>query len=226
MIYRRFAIYFLPEDRSFARAGATWLGWDVQAGTTVAQPDIPGLSDVTAGPRKYGFHATLKPPFRLADGQSSDALQKAVGALAARLGPVSCDGLQVTALGRFLALTIAGHTAGVDRVAASCVADLDQFRAQPSDSELAQRRRPTLTAAQQALLERWGYPHVMESFRFHMTLTERLPKADIAHWQNAALGHFVPLHAPFVLSSLALVGERGVDDRFELIRRFDLAGSV
>ena len=31
-----------------------------------------------------------------------------------------------------------------------------------------------LTPRQRGYLERWGYPYVMEDFRFHMTLTGRL----------------------------------------------------
>ena len=63
--------------------GARWLGWDVRRGAAAVQLDLPGLRDATEAPRKYGFHGTLKPPFRLAEGQDFDALRDAVAALPA-----------------------------------------------------------------------------------------------------------------------------------------------
>ena len=69
--FKRFGLYVVPEGALY-RAGAEWLGWDSVAGCAVAQPALPGLTDevaaITATPRKYGFHGTIKPPFRLADG--------------------------------------------------------------------------------------------------------------------------------------------------------------
>ena len=71
---KRFAIYYAPRGGAFADAAAAWLGWDLTRGRAVAQPDLPGLvdlpglADLTAEPRKYGFHGTIKPPFRLAGG--------------------------------------------------------------------------------------------------------------------------------------------------------------
>lgn len=79
----RYAIYCAPPEGAFAGAAARWLGWDVQRARAVAQPDIPGLADDTAAPRRYGFHGTLKPPFRLARGTDRQGLARAVAGLAA-----------------------------------------------------------------------------------------------------------------------------------------------
>ena len=67
----RVAVYYapLPDDPLFA-ASATWLGRDPESGAPAPQPDIAGIAEVTAEPRLYGFHATLKPPMRLPDGQA------------------------------------------------------------------------------------------------------------------------------------------------------------
>ena len=78
-------------------------------------------------------------------------------------------------------------------------------------------------AEQEALLQRWGYPYVMEEFRFHLTLTGRLPVDKITHWTDTARAHLPPLPAPFVMDVVALVAERE-DGRFELIQRYTLAG--
>lgn len=223
MSYTRFAIYYLPPAGALAGFGARWLGRDVAHGAVVTQPALEGIEAVTAAPRKYGFHGTLKPPFRLAEGQSLDALADAVASMARGCVPASCDGLQLARLGRFLALTPKGDVAGIARVGATCVEALDVFRAPAGEAELGRRRKAALSARQETLLARWGYPYVMEEFRFHLTLTGPLPEAEIGRWSEAVAAHLPPLPAPFVMDAVALTGERA-DGRFETIQRYALAG--
>ena len=223
MSYTRFAVYFLPAEGPLAEFGAHWLGWDAVRGRNVAQPDIDGLAGMTAAPARYGFHATLKPPFRLAPERSFDALTDAIAALAARTAPAQCDGLELTRLGRFLALTPVGDASGLARVAAACVRGLDGFRAPPDDAELARRRKSSLTDRQEAHLRRWGYPYVLDEFRFHMTLTGGLPRGRIDTVADLIHGLLPPLPQPFALDSVALLGERP-DGRFERITRAELSG--
>ncbi|MCV2881504.1 DUF1045 domain-containing protein [Actibacterium sp. XHP0104] len=223
MSFTRFAIYYLPPVGAMADFGAAWLGWDVVSGRAVDHPDVPGLDDVTMTPRKYGFHATLKPPFRLADGTDLAGLRAAVAGMAAACAPARAQGLGLSRLGRFLALTPLGDTSEIARVAAHCVRAIDGFRAPPGAAELARRRQSPLTDRHEALLQRWGYPYVMEEFRFHMTLTGRLSDAEIDHWARQARAHLPAMPTPFVLDEVALVGERP-DGRFEQIHRYALAG--
>lgn len=223
MSYSRFAIYFVPSEGQLADFGAAWLGWDVVLGREAVQPDITGLRDITMTPMKYGFHGTLKPPFRLADGCTLDQLQSAVASLAETLQPATCASLSLTTLGRFLALTLQGDVSGLRRVATACVRDLDAFRAPASEAELARRRKAGLTAPQDALLTRWGYPYVMDEFRFHLTLSGGVPKEDLGHWSDIVRDHLPDLPAPFVVDQIALCGERS-DGRFELIHRYALTG--
>ncbi|MDJ0821980.1 MAG: DUF1045 domain-containing protein [Paracoccaceae bacterium] len=223
MSYTRFAIFYLPPDGPLAEFGARWLGWDVIHGRPADPFDLPGLQDITMTPRKYGFHGTLKPPFRLAEGVGIYGLQAAVAPVAETCAPAQCDSLQIARLGRFLALTPKGDTSGIARIAATCVRDLDDFRAPLAEADLARRRKAGLSARQEALLQRWGYPYVMEEFRFHLTLTGRLPRKDIPQWQETIADHLPDLPAPFVVDQIALVGER-VDGCFELIQRYTLTG--
>ncbi|MBO6883031.1 MAG: DUF1045 domain-containing protein [Marivita sp.] len=223
MSYTRFAIYYLPPEGALADFGAAWLGWDCVSARDSIPQDVPGLHDVTMTQRKYGFHGTLKPPFRLAEGTDVSGLQDAVSQMAAACAPALSDGLALTALGRFLALTPVGDTSGIARVAATCVEALDAFRAPPDEPELERRRKARLSDRQEALLQRWGYPYVMEEFRFHLTLTGRLPVDEIDHWKELAQVHLPSLPAPFVMNEVGLVGERE-DGRFELIQRYTLAG--
>lgn len=219
--HSRFGIYYLPPPGDFARAGAAWLGWDIARGAAMAQPPVAGIAQITGTPRKYGFHATLKPPFRLAAGYRLADLEAATRDLAARTDRAACNGLELATLGRFLALVPRGDSGGIDRIAAACVTGLDRFRAPPGAGELARRRQAGLSPAQEARLLRWGYPHVLEGFRFHMTLTGRLAKADIAGVAAQLCDHLPPLPAPLVLDRIALVGERP-DGRFEEISRHAL----
>jgi hypothetical protein len=131
--------------------------------------------------------------------------------------------LQLTTLGGFLALTPTGDLTALERVASACVRDLDTFRAPSSDTELARRRSAGLSPRQEALMLRWGYPFVMEEFRFHLTLSGRLAQADRAAWVDTARSHLPPLAERYEINSIALCGERP-DGRFELIQRYALTG--
>lgn len=213
----------MSPEGPLADFGAAWLGWDVARGTETPQLSLPGLHDITMTPRKYGFHATLKPPFRLMEGHTLKDLEDAAYDLANGLVPEISDGLELTALGRFLALTALGDTSALHRVAAACVRELDRFRAPSSEAELARRRKAGLSETHEALLAQWGYPYVMEAFRFHMTLTARLPQDDIAGWSAILQDHLPDLPSPFVLDQIALCGERA-DGRFEVIHRYALTG--
>ncbi len=223
MSYSRFAIYYVPPEGPLAEFAAAWLGWDVLRGCEMPQLDVPGLHDITMTPRKYGFHGTLKPPFRLKAGQGMEDLERAVSDMAERLAPAECDGLKLTPIGRFLALTPHGDLEGLQRVAEACVRELDAFRAPPDDAELARRREAGLTERQDARLMQWGYPYVFEEFRFHLTLTGRLEREAMADWTEVLHQHLPDLPAPFVVDQIALCGERE-DGRFELLHRYTLAG--
>ncbi len=227
MGWRRYAIYFTPEG-ALAERGAAWLGWDAAAGAARAHPSLSGLprpvDEITARPRKYGVHATLKPPFRLAAGRSEADLDAALAAFAEGRPVVLLHGLEVARLGRFLALRPVGETGRLEALAAAVVEVFDPFRAPPTEEEIARRRAARLTPRQEALLSRWGYPYVMEEFRFHMTLSGPLAPDELERTAAVLAGHFAPvLPAPFVVDGVTLLGEdeRG---RFHHLHRYALTG--
>lgn len=223
MSYARFAIYYLPTDVRLAEFGAAWLGWDVQKGAEVPFADDPVRAAVIRTPQKYGFHATLKPPFRLLPDRTPEELCAAVAHFAADTVPACSDGLRLARLGRFLALVSEGDDTGIAGLAASCVTQFDAFRAPATEAELARRRQANLSPRQNALLMRWGYPYVLEQFRFHMTLTGRIPKPELPLWEAILCDGLPKLPKPFVLDAIALVGERP-DGRFEQIAQWTLRG--
>lgn len=226
--YERYGVYYLPHEDALADFGAAWLGWDIARGRATAHPDVPGLpadiSALTETPRHYGFHATLKPPFYLAEGTDADALDAAIAGLCRGLPPVQSDGLELARLAGFVALVPSGQDTWINALAADVVRGLDEFRAPPSEAELARRRKSRLSDRQAANLAAWGYPYVMDDFRFHMTLTGRLSDPDGAAVVDALAPRLAPLlPAPFRIEHLALVGEDDAQ-RFHLIHRYALEG--
>ena len=177
----RLALYWAPDfDDPLHAVGSTWLGRDAETGAPLPQPRVPGLdiAELTANPRRYGLHATLKPPFRL--GLSWAEAVATAEALAARLAPFDLPPLAVQDLDGFLALRESAPCPGLQALADACVEALDPCRAPAPEAELARRRRSGLTARQDGLLTRWGYPYVFEEWRFHITLTRRLIPAEKA----------------------------------------------
>ena len=213
----------MPRNGPLADFGAAWLGWDVVAGCETAQIHMPGLHDITMTPRKYGFHGTLKPPFRLKEGRTVEDLKVAAAEMAARLVAAHCDGLELSQIGRFLALTPYGDLGQLQRVAEACVRELDDFRAPARAAEIERRRAAGLSERQDALLARWGYPYVFEEFRFHLTLSGKLDEASNGDWFERVKSVLPELPVPFVVDQIALCGERE-DGRFELIHRYTLTG--
>ncbi|ETX27745.1 DUF1045 domain-containing protein [Roseivivax isoporae] len=226
--FERYALYYAPEPGALADFGASWLGWDAGAGMSRPHPDLPALpvpvADLTATPRKYGFHGTLKPPFRLAPGSTPAALHADAAALCATLAPVTLGALRLARIGRFLALVPEGGEEGLAALAAALVRGLDAHRAPPTEAESARRRAARLSPRQEALLARWGYPYVMEEFRFHLTLTGPLDPAT-RDATEAALGPVLAplLPRPFRIGSACLFGE-APDGRFHLVHRYALTG--
>ncbi|MBD3665318.1 DUF1045 domain-containing protein [Sulfitobacter sp. TSTF-M16] len=224
-MYRRYAIFYTASG-PFGSRGAAWLGWDIAGGQSVAHPDGLGidLSRVTEAPRKYGFHGTLKAPFALADGHSKTSLLTAFEGFCATHRPASVDGLEIAALGRFLALVPSGDPAALNQLAEQIVRRFDAVRAPLTYADLARRRVSRLTPQQDANLVAWGYPYVMREFRFHMTLTGRLPKADLEGVRQAAVQYLDgAIPAPFTIDALSLVRERE-DGKFETLLRRPLTG--
>ncbi len=223
---RRVAVYFAPRptDPLFA-AGATWLGRDPEADAPAPQPAVPDIGEVTAEPRLYGFHATLKPPMRLAEGRQWFDIVQAARALADRIAPFTLPPLAVMDLHGFLALRETVPCPPLQALADACVAELDPYRAPASEAEIARRRRASLTAEQDAMLLRWGYPYVFGTWFFHMTLTRRLNEEEKAIYRPAAEAHFArALAVPPRVTDLCLFTQEAAGAPFVIAERLPLGG--
>jgi putative phosphonate metabolism protein len=222
----RVGIYYCPhEDDPLFVAGAAWLGRDPRRGDRMTQPDIRGIDEVTAEARGYGFHATLKPPMRLADGCSWHGLLTATRELAAQIAPFDLPPLAVTNLHGFLALCETRFCPPLQALADACVERLDGFRAPPSEAELARRRRAQLTEAQEAMLGRFGYPYVLNTWFFHMTLTRRLSAAEHATWRPEVERYFeAAIALPRRAADICLFAQAGPGEPFLIGERIALTG--
>lgn len=226
--FERYAIYWAPEPGPLADMAAAWLGWDPVKGRAVPHPEVEGLprpaAEITATPRKYGFHGTVKPPFRLSGGSSAEGLHTAAQSLCGVLAPVSLSGLALHRIGGFVALTPEGETGALAALAARVVEGLDGFRRPPDAAEIARRRPERLSARQRDHLARWGYPYVMEDFQFHLTLSGDLPEDEAGQVKAVLARHFAPvLPRPVLIDSLCLFGQ-SLDGTFRLLHRYTLSG--
>lgn len=222
----RVAVYYAPlaNDVLFADAAA-WLGRDPLTNATVTQPDIGDIAQVTAEPRLYGFHATLKPPMRLVPGRTWNDVVAATTALADRVAPFVLPGLSVQDLFGFLALRETAPSTALQALADACVEQLDALRAPPSDAELARRRRSNLTPQQDTMLVRWGYPYVFDTWFFHMTLTRRLTADEKRVFMPAAEAYFAGAVAvPRRVEDICLFVQSGPGEPFVIRQRVKLRG--
>ena len=222
----RVAVYWMPAlDDPLWRIGSRWLGRDAETNAPVAQPDIANIAEVTANARMYGFHATLKPPMALQTGMGWDAVVTAADDVAGAIAPFDLPPLELADVQGFLALRDAVPSAPLQALADACVTGLDHLRAPPSEAELERRRRGKLTAEQEAMLVRWGYPHVFETWFFHMTLTRRLSAAELGVfrlWAEELFGD--TLRAPRRVSDLCLCTQASPGAPFILAERIALRG--
>ena len=226
----RYAIYVAPDPGSpLAQFGAAWLGRDAETGARVARPALAGFSperleQVTETPRGYGFHATLVPPMRLAAGCTPGMLDDALAAFAAGRRPFLAPPLQLTHMKGFLALMLSAGSDAVQALEDDTIRTLERFRAPLTAAELARREDEGLSPRQEALFRAWGYPYVLDEFRFHMTLSCELDAPELQALQRA-LG---PLTAPLCtgqleIGGIALFEQAARDAPFLLRRRYPFA---
>jgi putative phosphonate metabolism protein len=227
----RYAIYFAPEpDSALWAFGCRAVGRDADGGGDVA-PFVPeGFSadewrELTASANRYGFHATLKAPFALAEGRGEDDLLRAFTRFAAEQAPVRGPALQVALHDCHVALMLPEAVPGVQALAASCVSTFDDFRAPMSQADRQKRLAGGMSGALRQNLERWGYPYVFGAFTFHMTLAGPVPeeRAEAARAALAAEYKQAVGDEAFRLGEIAVFREPEAGAPFEAIARARLS---
>ena len=177
----RYGIYFVPVARSnLYRYGSSILGYDCYSGSAIDFPNEFGngavnWNELSALPRQYGFHATLKAPFHLSSARTERQLVDAVKSFAGLGHAVHTFVPTVRLVDGFFAVVPVKSEPSLDTLAASCTTIFDAYRAPMSPQERARRLASRLNQNQIQNLDRWGYPFVLSEFRFHMTLTGKVP---------------------------------------------------
>lgn len=228
----RYALYFTPPERDpLTLAAARWLGRDPFSGellpaTKAEGFDVEELVNLTAEPRRYGFHATLKAPFSLAADRSEDELIDAFERFCRKTPAFAVPSVLIGQLDRFFALVPEQPFLPLQTFAAGVVEAFEPYRAPLSEADSARRKPETLSEAQRANLVRWGYPYVMEEFRFHMTLTgpvEPRRAAAVRRLLDASFADFVG--RPLSISGLALYVEEEHGTPFTIHSWLPLSGA-
>ncbi len=229
--FERYAIYYAPAVGSaLMHYGNGWLGFDPETGFKV---NIPVKKEIVecridkyiSSPRRYGFHGTLKPPFSLSKRHDIYELDLALQSLAGRLKPAISGPLVLKKIGRFICLAPTGDCHEIEHIAASTVKELDRFRGPQSEALLAKRRAAGLSAKQEAYLQRYGYPYVLDEFRFHLTLTNSLADEDLNMIFPLLEGLMEEVcREDFWIRELCLFADPGDNKPFQLLKRYPLSG--
>lgn len=211
----RYSICYTPSARDpLSAAAASWLGRSVYSGEAMEHPDGIGLSQSeiafhTALPRRNGFHACLKAPFRLHPDATEAMLLRELMHFTSVVEPFTLPTLEVGRIGDFCSLTLSQHSMQLDQLASLVVQNFDQFRAPLSEAEIERMAPERLSAPQFANLYRWGDPHVLDEYRFYLPLTGPLSLAERERVHKAISRYFSTyLVQPPVFSNLALFIER------------------
>ncbi|WP_081736959.1 DUF1045 domain-containing protein [Arthrobacter sp. MA-N2] len=213
------------------RRAESWLGRSVSGfPVTASSPEgwtRAAVDEITADARRYGFHGTFKAPFRLAEGRTLGELDAALARFAAGHPPVVLPELALSRIGSFFALVPGAPAEPLNALAAELVQEFDGFRAPPDAAETARRKPGALSGRQREALERWGYPYVLDDFRFHLTLTDRIePRrqgevdAVLRRWFADSLGRTIQL------DTLALFTELAPGEPFMLHSVHPLRGAI
>ncbi len=228
----RYALYYAPRPgEGLAVTASQWLGRDPESGQTRALQPVPGIAmdrliEITAEPRLYGFHGTLKAPIALVDDATERDFLDAVGRFAASDRTFSIPSLELAEISGFLALVPAVRCSELQDLADRCVVEFDEFRRPADEAELARRRGAGLTPRQDELLLRWGYPYVLEQWRFHLTLTARLADAAERSAMTSLLRQRFAgfTDRPLPVNDLCVFRQPGPGRPFVVLARFRLGG--
>ncbi|MDR5739939.1 MULTISPECIES: DUF1045 domain-containing protein [unclassified Caballeronia] len=191
----RVALYYSPPASSaWWREGCEWLGRDAESGR-----ENPASSHAwTHSPRRYGWHATIVAPFHPAAGVAWADVLAAARAWASEVRGFDMP-VRVAQMNGFMALRAANDEddARTRAIAASALQAFASLRAEPSVESIERRIHTGMSARQIALLREWGYPYVLDEYRFHMTLSDSLDdtnaRASIeSHWAQR-IGQLGPL---------------------------------
>jgi 2'-5' RNA ligase len=232
----RYAVYLAPPIESeLWRFGSRMLGRDAETGASFDDFAPEGYAEtwgaVVAEPRRYGFHATLKAPFRLNPAWGLRDLEARIATLARKIEPFDAGSLRVSRLpageGRaFVALTPEQPSTELARLEANVVRKLDPLRAHLTAAEVERRAPARLSPRQRYYLDAWGYPFVLDEFRPHFTLTGAVAESEAIMTKLAAEFERSVSSPTLRVDAVALFAQDGAQADFRIVGRFPLGGNA
>ena len=219
----RYAIYYAPEPGTPLDAfGRSWFdpkSADHRKGA--GKLTTQRIAELSENSRRYGFHGTLKPPFGLNPSTTLDSLLQAARVFARTLAAIEIPPLELAIIGKFIALTPVTQSAALEKLSAACVRAFEAFRVPLSDEQLDNYKLNRLTVHQEQMLEHWGYPYVMEEFRFHISVTDRIDDdAERAEIMKALETLAAPvLGKAITVRDLTVFGQADIDEPMLAIER-------
>jgi hypothetical protein len=233
----RYALYVAPPPESdLWRFGCDVIGRNALTGASRDGFALEGYSpgawrSMTSDPRRYGFHATLKAPFRLRLDLGVADLTRSLTEFVRKFAPFDAGELNVGAVetgdGRaFAALKPQGGLKELRSFGGSVVRALDHLREPAIPGDRERRNLARLTPRQAYYLDAWGYPYVLDEFRPHFTLTNAIADTDrVARLLQQEFRLRVASPALHV-DALTLFAESEPGSEFKIVRRFLLGRST
>lgn len=218
----RVAIYYSPGSCSpLLQVAEQW--FEMKTTGTMSESET---ADMLKDPKRYGFHATIKPPFKLKDQYSIGDVEQQMQRFCQHTSSFITPHMEVAKIGRFFCIKPVEESWEINSLASSVVQRFDNFREPAREKDLERRRLTGLNFRQDELLIEWGYPYVLSEFIFHMTLTGKITDER----QNKSLREELKkrfsqaLSEPLNIDSLSMYTQEGSADFIEH-KRFSLRSS-
>ena len=185
--YSRYAIYYAPpKESSLEEFGRYWFGWDPLNAKLINNKHrinylnrfgIKNLINIDKNvliPKKYGFHGTLIPPFKLNKNYSTNTLFKKTEEIAKKFKKFKFYKFKLKKINNFYAFVQNKKNNNINKLSNRLVRELFKFRSPLTKKEIDRRNPSKLSKLQLNILYKWGYPYIMSEFNFHMTLASEV----------------------------------------------------
>ena len=185
--YSRYAIYYAPpKESSLEEFGRYWFGWDPLNAKLINNKHrinylnrfgIKNLINIDKNvliPKKYGFHGTLIPPFKLNKNYSTNTLFKKTEEIAKKFKKFKFYKFKLKKINNFYAFVQNKKNNNINKLSNRLVRELFKFRSPLTKKEIDRRNPSKLSKLQLNILYKWGYPYLMSEFNFHMTLASEV----------------------------------------------------
>ena len=185
--YSRYAIYYAPpKESSLEEFGRYWFGWDPLNAKLINNKQrinylngfgIKNLKNIDKNvliAKKYGFHGTLIPPFKLNKNYSTNLLFKKTEDIAKKFKKFKFYKFKLKKMNNFYAFVQNKKNNNINKLSNRLVRELFKFRSPLTKKEIDRRNPSKLSKLQLNILYKWGYPYLMSEFNFHMTLASEV----------------------------------------------------